>query len=103
MAILNYSISNNVNQLNIKSYNEFFKNNESEALIAGTVMSLQEKKSAKGTPFAIVKFSDNKGEFELFLFSEILVENREKIKESESFVLTLHKDRSNNKIRRSIK
>ena len=90
------------NQLNIISYKEFFKNNESEALIAGTVMSLQEKKSAKGTPFAIVKFSDNKGEFELFLFSEILIENREKIKESESFVLTLHKDRSNNseKLRR---
>ena len=55
-------------------------------------MSIQEKKSAKGTPFAIVKFSDNKGEFELFLFSEILVQNRDKIKESESFVLTLHKD-----------
>ena len=56
-------------------------------------MSIQEKKSAKGTPFAIVKFSDNKGEFELFLFSEILVQNRDKIKESESFVLTLHKDK----------
>ena len=57
-------------------------------------MSIQEKKSAKGTPFAIVKFSDNKGEFELFLFSEILVQNRDKIKESESFVLTLHKDKT---------
>ena len=57
-------------------------------------MSIQEKKSAKGTPFAIVKFSDNKGEFELFLFAEILVNNRDKIKESESFVLTLQKDKS---------
>ena len=56
-------------------------------------MSIQEKKSAKGTPFAIIKFSDNKGEFELFLFSEILIQNREKIKESESFVLTLQKDK----------
>ena len=56
-------------------------------------MSIQEKKSAKGTPFAIVKFSDNKGEFELFLFAEILVQNREKIQESESFVLTLQKDK----------
>ena len=52
------------------------------------------KKSAKGTPFAIVKFSDNKGEFELFLFAEILINNRDKIKESESFVLTLQKDKS---------
>jgi DNA polymerase-3 subunit alpha len=56
-------------------------------------MSIQEKKSAKGTPYAIVKFSDKKGEFELFLFAEILVSNRDKLKESESFVLTLQKDR----------
>ena len=45
-------------------------------------MSIQEK-SAKGTPFAIVKFSDNNGEFELFLFAELLINNRDKIKESE--------------------
>ena len=75
------------NQLKITSYKEFLINNDSEALVAGTIMSIQEKKSAKGTPFAIVKFSDNKGEFELFLFSEILINNRDKIKESESFVL----------------
>ena len=56
-------------------------------------MSIQEKKSAKGTPYAIVKFSDKKSEFELFLFSEILIKNRDKLKESESFVLTLQKDK----------
>ena len=56
-------------------------------------MSIQEKKSAKGTPYAIVKFSDKQAEFELFLFAEILVANREKLKESESFVLTLQKDK----------
>ena len=82
------------NQLKIISYKEFLQNNNSEALVAGTIMSMQEKKSAKGTPFAIIKFSDNKGEFELFLFSEILINNRDKIKESESFVLTLQKDKS---------
>ncbi len=82
------------NQLKIISHDEFIKNNDSEALVAGTVMSIQEKKSAKGTPFAIVKFSDNQGEFELFLFAEILIQNRDKLKESESFVLTLQKDRS---------
>ena len=81
------------NQLKIISYKEFLNNNDNEALVAGTIMSIQEKKSAKGTPFAIVKFSDNKGEFELFLFAEILVQNRDKIKESESFVLTLQKDK----------
>ena len=82
-------------QLNIKSYNEFFNNNEKEGLVAGTIMSIQEKKSAKGTPYAIVKFSDKKSEFELFLFAEILVSNREILKESETFVLTLQKDTSN--------
>ena len=56
-------------------------------------MSIQEKKSAKGTPYAIVKFSDKKAEFELFLFADILVANREKLKESESFVMTLQKER----------
>ena len=61
-------------------------------------MSIQEKKSAKGTPFAIIKFSDNNGEFELFLFAEILVNNRDKIKESESYVLTLQKDKINGRI-----
>ena len=58
-------------------------------------MSIQEKKNSKGTPFAIVKFSDNSSEFELFLFSEVLIRNREKLKESNSFILTLQKDLSN--------
>ena len=56
-------------------------------------MSIQEKKSAKGTPYAIIKFSDKNGEFELFLFAEILINNRNKLKESESFVMTLQKDK----------
>jgi DNA polymerase-3 subunit alpha len=81
------------NQLQISSYKQFYEKDVNEGLVAGTIMSIQEKKSAKGTPYAIVKFSDKKGEFELFLFAEILVSNREKLKESESFVLTLHKDK----------
>ena len=56
-------------------------------------MSIQEKKSSKGTPYAIIKFSDQKEEFELFLFAETLVSNREKLKESESFIISLHKDK----------
>ena len=81
------------NQLNIYSYNQFYENEKNEGLVAGTIMSIQEKKSAKGTPYAIVKFSDKHAEFELFLFAEILISNREKLKESESFVLTLQKDK----------
>ena len=56
-------------------------------------MSIQEKKSARGTPYAIVKFSDKQAEFELFFFAEMLISNRERLKESESFVLTLQKDK----------
>ena len=79
--------------LKIITYNEFDQGNISEGLVAGTIMSIQEKKSAKGSPYAIIKFSDKKGEFELFLFSEMLVTNRNKLKESESFVITLQKDK----------
>ena len=70
------------------------ENDDQESLVAGTIMSIQEKKSSKGTPFAIIKFSDNTSEFELFLFSELLINNREKLQESNSFILTLHKDTS---------
>ncbi|MDC0545149.1 DNA polymerase III subunit alpha, partial [Pelagibacteraceae bacterium] len=82
------------NQLEILPYNKFYDNEKNEGLVAGTIMSIQEKKSAKGTPYGIVKFSDKKGEFELFLFAEILVANRDRLKESESFVLTLQKDKT---------
>ena len=82
-------------QLEINSYKDFINSNKSEAMVAGTIMSIQEKKSAKGTSFAIVKFSDNHSEFEIFLFSDILISNREKLKESNSFVLTLQKEKTN--------
>ena len=68
-------------------------------------MSIQEKKVIK-EPFAIVKFSDIDGEFELFLFSENLINNREKLNEAESFVLTLQKDtinRDTNQVRVNVK
>ena len=82
-------------QLKIVSYKDFVNNDKSEALVAGTIMSIQEKKSAKGTSFAIIKFSDNQSEFEIFLFSDLLTLNREKLKESNSFVLTLQKEKTN--------
>ena len=81
-------------QLKIISFEQFYKNDESEGVVAGTIMSIQEKKSIKGTPYAIIKFSDKKEEFELFIFSEILVNNRDKLKEAESFILTLQKEKS---------
>ena len=81
-------------QLEIEHYKDFLEGNKSESLVAGTIMSIQEKKSAKGNSYAIIKFSDNKSEFEIFLFSELFSSNREKLKESSSFILTLHKDKN---------
>ena len=66
-------------------------------------MSIQEKKSSKGTPFAIAKFSDNFGEYELFIFSEILIKNRDILKEGESFVITLFKDTGGDQKRINVK
>ena len=80
--------------LKIKSYSSFIDNNESNAYVAGTIMAIQEKKSAKGIPFAIIKFTDLKSEFELFLFSELLISNRDKLKAANSFLITLQKDSS---------
>ncbi len=80
------------NQLDIKPYKDFINGKKNDSLIAGTLMSIQEKKSSKGTPFAIAKFSDNFGDYELFIFSEILINNRDILKEGESFVITLFKD-----------
>jgi DNA polymerase-3 subunit alpha len=84
-------------QLEIESYKDFIEGDKTDALIAGTIMSIQEKKSIKGNSYAIVKFSDNISEFEIFLFSDLFSSNREKLKESNSFILTLHKEKSTDK------
>ena len=81
-------------ELEINTYTQFIDGNKSEALVAGTIMSIQEKKSAKGNSYAIVKFSDNKSEFEIFLFSDLFSSNREMLKVSNSFILTLQKDKN---------
>ncbi len=90
-------------QFRIIPFKEFIINKNNEGLVSGTLMSIQEKKSSKGTPFAIAKFSDNFGEFEIFIFSEMLVQNREILKEGESFVLTLFKDTHNIQKRINVK
>ncbi len=82
-------------QYNVKPFIEFEKSREPEAFIAGTVMSVKEKKTAKGNSFAIVKFSDLSKAYELFLFAEILEKNRSNLIEGKSFLLTVIKDKEN--------
>jgi len=91
-----------LNQYKVKSFKDFENSTENHSLISGTIMSLKEKKTAKGNPFAIVKFSDLSKVYELFLFSEILELNRDNLIEGKSFLLTVLKDKENqeNRFRR---
>ena len=89
-------------QYQVKTFKEFENTNESQSFLAGTIMSVKEKKTIKGASFAIIKFSDLSKVFELFLFSEILEENRKNLVEGQSFLLTVIKDKENqeNRFRR---
>ena len=73
---------------------ENFNNNKNvnSANIAGTVLKVQEKKTQKGNSYAIVKFSDLKSVFELFIFSDLLELNRDIIRDGNSLILNLNKN-----------
>ena len=58
---------------------------------------MQEKKTSKGTSYAIIKFSDLSNVFELFIFSDIFEINRENLIEGKSLMLTLIKNYSDEK------
>ena len=64
--------------------------------IACTVLKVQEKKTQKGSSYAIVKFSDLSNVFELFIFSEIFENNRDNLFEGNSLMITLIKNYSDN-------
>ena len=86
----------------IQNYNSFINSSKDEAILAATIMKIQEKKTQKGTPFAIIKFSDLGGVFELYFFSEMLELNRNILKEGKSILVTVIKDHTNqdNRFRR---
>ena len=62
-------------------------------------MKLQERKTAKGNSYAVLKLSDINSVFELFIFSDVLELNREILKEGSSLLLTLVKNISNDENR----
>ena len=81
---------------NIINYETFFNNNElKNSNIAATILKVQEKKTGKGTSYAIVKFSDLSRVFEIFIFSEILEKNRSILVEGNSVIISLNKSISN--------
>ena len=91
-----------LHQYKVKSFKDFESGSETQSLIVGTVMSVNEKKTSKGNSFAIIKFSDLSKVYELFLFSEILELNRDSLIPGKSFLLTVIKDKENqeNRFRR---
>ena len=86
----------------MKSFKEFESEQKNECFLAGTIMSIKEKKTSKGNSFAIIKFSDLSKVFELFIFSEILEKNRSSLIEGKSFLITVVRDKDNqdNRFRR---
>ena len=84
----------------IIDFNKFNSNlNINEANIAGTLLKIQERKTAKGNSYAVIKLTDLNKVFELFIFSETLQMNREILKEGNSLLLTLSKSIANDKNR----
>ena len=81
---------------NITDYQEFSNNDLSkESNISATLLKLTERKTAKGTPYGVIKLTDLNSVFELFIFSDTLELNREILKEGNSLMLTLIKTISN--------
>mgnify|MGYP001364622736 CR=1 FL=1 len=70
-----------------------------ESNIAATLLKIQERKTAKGNSYAVLKLTDLTSVFELFIFSDTLNLNREILKEGSSFILSLVKSHSNDENR----
>jgi len=84
----------------IKDYSNFISNDENkDTNIAATLLKVQERKTAKGNAYAVLKLTDLNSVFELFIFSDILELNREILKEGNSLILTLVKNVSNDENR----
>ncbi len=80
----------------IIDYSSFIsKEDLKDSNIAATLLKVQERKTAKGNSYAVLKLTDLSSVFELFIFSDVLELNREILKEGSSLILTLFKNVSN--------
>ncbi len=76
----------------IIDYHNFSTNFDlKESNIAGTLLKVQERRTAKGNSYAVLKLTDLNNVFELFIFSDVLEANREILKEGNSLFLTISK------------
>ncbi len=88
------------NDYKITDYSSFIsKKDLKDSNIAATLLKLQERKTAKGNSYAVLKLTDLSSVFELFIFSDVLELNREILKEGNSLILTLFKNVSNDENR----
>ena len=88
------------NDYKITDYSNFISKEElKNSNIAATLLKLQERKTAKGNSYAVLKLTDLSSVFELFIFSDVLELNREILKEGSSLILTLFKNISNDENR----
>ena len=82
-------------QYNVINFNEFnFGENYKDGIVAATILKIQEKKNQKGLSYAIIKFTDLGGVFELFVFSDLFEKKREILKEGNSVFMNLFKNMS---------
>ena len=79
----------------IKNFSDFTLSEVDEANLAATILKLQEKKTQKGTSYAIIKLTDLGGIFELFIFSDILEQSRNILIEGNSLLITVLRDKGN--------
>ncbi len=88
------------NDYKITDYSSFItKEDLKDSNIAATLLKVQERKTAKGNSYAVLKLTDLSSVFELFIFSDVLELNREILKEGNSLILTLFKNVSNDENR----
>ena len=88
------------NDYKIIDYSKFNSDdNIKEVNIAATLLKITERKTAKGSSYAVIKFTDLTGVFELFIFSDTLALNREILIEGNSLIITLLKNISNDENR----
>ncbi len=81
------------NDYKINEYSKFILDDEiKNSNIAATLLKLQERKTAKGNSYAVLKLTDLSSVFELFIFSDVLELNREILKEGNSLILNLVKN-----------
>ncbi|WP_440919668.1 DNA polymerase III subunit alpha [Candidatus Pelagibacter sp.] len=84
----------------INDYAKFISDDNLENVnVAATLLKVQERKTAKGNAYAVLKLTDLNSVFEIFIFSDLLEINREILIEGNSLILTVVKNISNDENR----